>query len=60
MLVKIKLDGSKSLVDIARFCGCAPCQIVAVNGVRTEKDLAAGQDIWVPIETICLVSKHAT
>jgi len=55
MLVKIKLDGTKSLVEIARFCGCAPCQIVAVNGVKTEKDLEIGQDIWVPIVMKCLV-----
>ena len=68
MLVKIKLDGSQyesgqsdgnatvpPLVAIARFCGCAPCQIVAVNGVKTEKDLVIGQDIWVPVVTKCLV-----
>jgi len=57
MLVKIRLDGGTSLVDIARFCGCAPCQIVAVNGVRTEKDLVVGQDILVPVVTMCLIKK---
>ena len=55
MLVKIKLDGTASLVDIARLCGCAPCQIITANGVRTEKELVAGQDIWVPVVIKCLV-----
>ena len=56
MLVKIKLS-STPLVEIARFCGCAPCQIVAVNGVRTEKELVIGQDILVPVIIKCLVKK---
>ena len=55
MLVKIKLDGSKTLFEIARFCGCAPCQILIVNGVARETDLKPDQEIFVPIIMKCLV-----
>jgi hypothetical protein len=54
MLVKIKLDGTP-LIEIARFCGCAPCQILAVNRVKTEDDLMQGQEIFVPVITQMLV-----
>ena len=55
MLVKIKFDGSKSLLEIARFCGCAPCQILAVNRVMRETDLVPGQELLVPVEMAHLV-----
>lgn len=47
MLVKIKYE--KPILEIARFCGCAPCQILAVNKVKRETDLVQGQEILVPV-----------
>jgi len=61
MLIKIKLDGSRTLLEIARFCGCAPCQIIALNGARTETELFErfkGQTIEVPVIIKCLVHKN--
>jgi len=58
MLAKIRLDGTDSLLHIARFCGCAPCQILAVNDVRTEPELLerySGKDIDVPVLIKCLM-----
>lgn len=49
MLVKIIYDGSKTLYEIARFCGCAPCQILAVNNLKSELELKHGQQIEVPV-----------
>jgi len=56
MLIKIKLDGTP-LIDIARTAGCAPCQILAVNGIRRETDLVQGSYINVPVLTSHLIKK---
>ena len=50
MIVKIKLDDT-TLQEIARTCGCAPCQILALNNVTKETDLEVGQIISVPVAT---------
>jgi len=55
MLVKIKYENN--LLEIARVCGCAPCQIIAVNGVRSELELKNGQEISVPVIVEMLVTK---
>jgi len=57
MLVKIKLDGTP-IMEIARICGCAPCQILAVNGVEYENELMQGTIIRVPVITQHLVTTH--
>jgi len=49
MLIKIKKDGTP-LPEIARVCGCAPCQILVVNNVKTETELNEKVEIFVPIE----------
>lgn len=38
MFVRILFDGSKSVVELAKFCGIAPCQILATNKC-TEDEL---------------------
>ena len=55
VLLKIKYDGN--LLELARFTGCAPCQIIAVNRVKTEKDLAPGTEIFVPVVVKCLAPR---
>lgn len=57
MLVKIKRDGTE-LLELARFCGAAPCAIVLANGVRTEAEL--GQEIFVPVTTVAMVRKMSS
>ena len=56
MLVKVKLDAP--ILEIARICGCAPCQILAVNGVKYENELVQGSTILVPVVTEHLVLDH--
>ncbi|MDR0462010.1 MAG: hypothetical protein LBG88_01590 [Christensenellaceae bacterium] len=51
MLIKIKLDGTSSLIDIARTCKVAPCQILIVNGVQNEIELMEKAEIFVPVST---------
>ena len=58
MNVKIKLDGA-SLVEIARIVGAAPCQILALNNVRTETELKELTHITVPTNTCKLISLPA-
>ena len=57
MLVQIKLDGTPIIV-IARMCGCAPCQILAVNNVKYETDLVQGSIINVPVVTKHLITSY--
>ena len=48
MMQKIKLDGAP-LIEIAKKCGVAPCQILAVNNVQNERELATLETIFVPV-----------
>jgi hypothetical protein len=48
MLIKIKKVAP--LIEIARTCGCAPCQILAVNNVKSETEILDGAEIFVPVE----------
>ena len=56
MTIRVKLDGTP-LLEIARTAGCAPCQILALNNVRSETDLVQGSTILVPVVTKHLVKK---
>ena len=58
MLIKFKKDGT-SLLEIAKTCGCAPCQILFVNGVKNETELNEKAEILVPIciEHMCHLLK---
>ena len=53
MFVKVLFDGSKSIIDLAKFCGVAPCQILAANRC-TESELV-GQIINLPVSTPVMV-----
>jgi len=59
MLIKIKLDGTP-ILEIARLVGCAPCQILAVNKVKSETDLVVGDTILVPVITQNLIKAPKT
>ena len=54
MQVKIEFKNHYKLVDLCRTCGCAPCQILALNKARTEEELR-GREIIVPISTASFV-----
>ena len=55
MIVKIVYDGTKSLLEIAKFCGVAPCQILIVNKLKNERELQVGSEILVPVVLNVLV-----
>ena len=55
MTIEIDLDGTP-LIDIARTIGVAPCQIIHLNGVRTETELMEMQRIKLPINVEHLVT----
>jgi len=43
------------LVNLSQFCGAAPCQILAMNRARSEKELI-GRMIKIPLNTSVLVT----
>ena len=49
MFAKIKFESEMSVVETARFFGCSPCAILAVNKCN-EVELY-GREILVPIAT---------
>lgn len=63
MFVKIVFDGSLSIVELAKFCGVAPCQILAANMSKvqsggthgcTEQELV-GRAIDLPVSTPAMI-----
>jgi spore germination protein YaaH len=54
MQVKLKFTPEMTLLELARFCGTAPCTILSANNCRRESDLA-GREINVPINTAYMV-----
>lgn len=57
MFVKIFFDGSMSIIELAKFCGVAPCQILAAN-LCTEAELI-GREIHLPVSTPVMVRELA-
>ncbi|MCL2756212.1 MAG: hypothetical protein FWE45_04155 [Firmicutes bacterium] len=53
MYVKIKFQKTGELVNIAKFSGMAPCQILNLNKATIEEDLV-GQEILVKMNSIAL------
>jgi hypothetical protein len=53
MFAKTLFDGSMSVVELAKFCGVAPCMILAVNKCR-EHELV-GRTIDLPISTPVMI-----
>lgn len=53
MFVKIFFDGGMSIVKLAKFCGVAPCQILAAN-ICAESELI-GREIHLPVSTPALI-----
>ena len=49
MFVKVRFTGEMSIIDLAKFCGVAPCQILAANKCG-ERDLV-GRFIDLPVST---------
>jgi hypothetical protein len=55
MFIKILFKKGMSVVGLARFCGVAPCSILAANGCG-EAELP-GREIIVPVATPALVRR---
>jgi len=53
MFVKVFFDGSISVVELAKFCGIAPCQILAANACM-ETELV-GRVIHLPVSTPVMI-----
>jgi len=53
MFVKFEYTANTSIVDLAKFCGAAPCQILAANRC-TEKELV-GRVIDLPVSTPAMI-----
>ena len=53
MFVKVQFDGTMSIVELAKFCGVAPCQILSANKCR--EDELAGRMIHLPVSTPVMV-----
>jgi hypothetical protein len=54
MYAKIRFGGVGDLVQIAKFCGMAPCQILTMNKAANESDLV-GKEITIKVELAALV-----
>jgi hypothetical protein len=57
MIIYLKKDGTP-LIEIARICGCAPCQILALNNVKSETELLSLEKIKVPAVTEHLIVRN--
>ena len=55
MFVKVEYTGTMSVIDLAKLCGVAPCQILSVNKC-TEQELV-GRVINLPVSTPAMVRK---
>jgi len=53
MFVKMEYTGTMSIIDLAKFCGVAPCQILAANKCL-ESELP-GRMIDLPVSTPALI-----
>jgi len=59
MTVRIFFKPEYTLVNLCKTCGCAPCQVLALNKVTKEEDLH-NKEIIVPISTAAFVVKSGT
>ena len=54
MTIKLEFKPEYSLAQLCVVCGCAPCQVLALNKVTREVDLH-NREILVPISTAAFV-----
>jgi hypothetical protein len=53
MFVKVEYTGTMSLIELAKFCGVAPCQILAAN--RCGEGELVGRVIDLPVSTPAMI-----
>jgi len=53
MFIKYEYTGSISIIDLAKFCGVAPCQILAAN--RCKESELIGRTIDLPVSTPAMI-----
>lgn len=54
MFVSIKRPDNMKVVDIAKFVGCAPCQLLSVNRCN-ETEFYAKSEIILPVSTPTMI-----